>query len=91
MRSITYGDAIVEAIAEEMRRDDKIFHLSTEPPPQLLEEFGDERVRHTPITESALTGMAIGAGIFLCRRGWRQDVRRQDCCHRDRTESGKNE
>ena len=61
MRSITYVDAIVEAIAEEMRRDDKIFHLSTEPPPQLLEEFGDERVRHTPITESALTGMAIGA------------------------------
>lgn len=44
-----------------MRRDDKIFHLSTEAPPPLLEEFGDNRVRQTPITESALTGMAIGA------------------------------
>ena len=44
-----------------MRRDDKIFHLSTEAPPPLLKEFGDNRVRQTPITESALTGMAIGA------------------------------
>ncbi len=44
-----------------MRRDDKIFHLSTEAPPPLLKEFGDTRVRQTPITESALTGMAIGA------------------------------
>ena len=44
-----------------MRRDDKIFHLSTEAPPPLIEEFGANRVRQTPITESALTGMAIGA------------------------------
>lgn len=61
MRTITYLDAITEAIAEEMRRDDKIFHLSTDAPPELLEEFGPQRVRQTPITESALTGMAIGA------------------------------
>ena len=44
-----------------MRRDEKIFHLSTEAPPPLIEEFGPPRVRQTPITESALTGMAIGA------------------------------
>ena len=56
-RSITYLDAITEAIAEEMRRDDKIFHLSTDAPGALLKEFGPERVRQTPITESALTGM----------------------------------
>jgi len=61
MRTITYLDAITEAIAEEMRRDEKIFHMSTEAPPKLLAEFGPERVRQTPITESALTGMAIGA------------------------------
>lgn len=61
MRTTTYLDAITEAIAEEMRRDDKIFHLSTEAPPGLMEEFGTQRVRQTPITESALTGMAIGA------------------------------
>lgn len=61
MRTITYLNAITEAIAEEMRRDPKIFHLSTDAPPALLKEFGPERVRQTPITESALTGMAIGA------------------------------
>ncbi|MEM6495392.1 MAG: pyruvate dehydrogenase complex E1 component subunit beta [Pseudomonadota bacterium] len=61
MRTITYLDAITEAIAEEMRRDEKIFHLSTDAPPSLLKEFGPTRVRQTPITESALTGMAIGA------------------------------
>ena len=51
----------MEALAEEMRADPKIFHLCTDAPPPLLEEFGAERVRATPIAESALTGMAIGA------------------------------
>jgi len=60
-RTISYLDAITEAIAEEMRRDEKIFHLSTDAPGALLKEFGPSRVRQTPITESALTGMAIGA------------------------------
>src|SRR6478735_8421695 len=44
-----------------MRRDPKIFYMSTDPIAPLLEEFGAERVRATPITEAALTGMAIGA------------------------------
>lgn len=61
MRKITYAAAGLEALAEEMRHDSKIFHLSTEPPGPLLEEFGAERIRATPIAESALTGMAIGA------------------------------
>jgi pyruvate/2-oxoglutarate/acetoin dehydrogenase E1 component len=61
MRTISYGAAIMEAIAEEMRRDATIFHLSTDAPGPLREEFGDSRVRSTPIAESALTGMAIGA------------------------------
>jgi len=60
-REISYAAAIIEAIAEEMRRDPKIFHLSTAPPGTLAEEFGADRVRATPIAESALTGMAIGA------------------------------
>ena len=51
----------MEAFAEEMRRDEKIFHLSTDAPPELQDEFGDQRVRATPIAEGALTGMAIGA------------------------------
>jgi pyruvate/2-oxoglutarate/acetoin dehydrogenase E1 component len=61
MREISYAAAGFEAIAEEMRRDKKIFHLSTDPPEELLEEFGESRIRATPIAESALTGMAIGA------------------------------
>jgi acetoin:2,6-dichlorophenolindophenol oxidoreductase subunit beta len=61
MRTISYVAAGIEALAEEMRRAPKIFHLSTDAPPPLLQEFGPARVRQTPIAESALTGMAIGA------------------------------
>jgi pyruvate/2-oxoglutarate/acetoin dehydrogenase E1 component len=61
MRQLTYNEAALEAIAEEMRRDPKIFYMSTDALPPLLKEFGAERVRATPITEAALTGMAIGA------------------------------
>jgi len=61
MRELTYNQAAVEAVAEEMRRDPKIFYMSTDPLPPLLEEFGDQRIRATPIAEAALTGMAIGA------------------------------
>lgn len=61
MRTISYAAAITEALAEEMRLDATIFHLSTDAPEPLLREFGATRVRATPITESALTGIAIGA------------------------------
>src|SRR6201993_2164327 len=61
MRELTYNEAAVEAVAEEMRRDPKIFYMSTDAIAPLLKEFGAERVRATPITEAALTGMSIGA------------------------------
>src|SRR5438477_4262310 len=61
MRELTYNEAALEAVAEEMRRDPKIFYMSTDALPPLLKEFGPQRVRATPITEAALTGMAIGA------------------------------
>ena len=61
MRELTYNEAAVEAVAEEMRRDAKIFYMSTDPIPPLVKEFGETRVRATPIAEGALTGMAIGA------------------------------
>jgi pyruvate/2-oxoglutarate/acetoin dehydrogenase E1 component len=61
MRELTYNQAAVEAIAEEMRRDPKIFYMSTDPIAPLLEEFGSRRMRATPIAEAAMTGMAIGA------------------------------
>src|SRR5215469_9269284 len=44
-----------------MRRDAKIFYMSTDALPPLLREFGAERVRATPITEAAFTGIGIGA------------------------------
>jgi pyruvate/2-oxoglutarate/acetoin dehydrogenase E1 component len=61
MRELNYNEAALEAVAEEMRRDPKIFYMSTDAIGPLLKEFGPERVRATPITEAALTGMAIGA------------------------------
>lgn len=61
MRELTYNEAALEAIAEEMRRDPKIFYMSTDAIPALLKEFGEERVKATPITEAAFTGIGIGA------------------------------
>jgi acetoin:2,6-dichlorophenolindophenol oxidoreductase subunit beta len=61
MRELSYNEAAVEAVAEEMRRDPRIFYMTTDAILPLLAEFGPERIRATPITEAALTGMAIGA------------------------------
>ena len=44
-----------------MREDPKIIYFCTDAPGPLVREFGVERVRATPIAESAMTGMAIGA------------------------------
>jgi pyruvate/2-oxoglutarate/acetoin dehydrogenase E1 component len=74
MRELTYNEAALEAVAEEMRRDPKIFYMSTDALPPLLNEFGPERIRATPITEAAFTGMAIGAAGcgFRPIADWRQ-------------------
>lgn len=61
MREISYADAGMEALIEEMHRDETVFHLSTDAPPPMVEQFGTSRVRGTPIAEGALTGMGIGA------------------------------
>ena len=61
MRELTYAQAALEAIAEEMRRDDKIFYMSTDAIGPLLKEFGETRIKTTPITEAAFTGIGIGA------------------------------
>src|SRR3977135_3767707 len=74
MRELTYNEAALEAVAEEMRRDPKIFYMSNDALPPLLEEFGDQRIKATPITEAAFTGMAIGAAGcgFRPIADWRQ-------------------
>jgi pyruvate/2-oxoglutarate/acetoin dehydrogenase E1 component len=61
MRELTYSEAALEAIAEEMRRDPKIFYMSTDAIGPLLKEFGEQRIKTTPITEAAFTGIGIGA------------------------------
>jgi pyruvate/2-oxoglutarate/acetoin dehydrogenase E1 component len=60
MREITYAQAAQEAIVEEFRRDNKTIHMSAELPRGLRHEFGDDRIRVTPVSESAFAGAAIG-------------------------------
>jgi pyruvate dehydrogenase E1 component beta subunit len=73
VRKITYREALKEALKEEMRRDSTVFLLGEDigkywggafkVTEGLAEEFGDERVRDTPISESAIIGTAVGAAI----------------------------
>jgi len=73
MRRITYRDALREALREEMLRDKTVFVLGEDVgrywegafrvTKGLAVEFGDERVRDTPISESAIIGVAAGAAI----------------------------
>ncbi len=73
MRTISYRDALREALREEMARDKSIFLIGEDVgrywkgafkvTKGLAEEFGDERVRDTPISESAIIGVAVGAAI----------------------------
>jgi len=72
MRKITYREALKEALREEMRRDPRVFLLgediaqfggSYKVTQGLLDEFGPERVRNTPISEAAIVGAAVGAAL----------------------------
>jgi pyruvate/2-oxoglutarate/acetoin dehydrogenase E1 component len=60
MRKISYNQASVEALQEEFRRNDKLVHMAEDIPLELFNEFGGDRVRMTPISESAFVGAAIG-------------------------------
>jgi pyruvate/2-oxoglutarate/acetoin dehydrogenase E1 component len=60
MREITYRQAGQEAIMEEFRKNPKTIHLSTGGSPEMSREFGAERIRSTPVSESAMVGAAIG-------------------------------
>lgn len=63
MRELTYIEALMEAFQEEMRRDDKVFHIcgGLGPLAGLIPEFGESRVRVCPISEEAYVGASIGA------------------------------
>ncbi len=60
MRKLSYEQAASEALIEEFRRDEKTIHLSTDIPLDLRQEFGEARIRQTPISESSFIGAAIG-------------------------------
>ncbi|MSO82419.1 MAG: hypothetical protein EXQ53_03865, partial [Acidobacteria bacterium] len=71
-REISFGDAIREALAEEMRRDPRIVLLGEDVAEAgtpfkvvkgLVEEFGTERIIDTPISEPGFTGLGVGAAM----------------------------
>lgn len=71
-RTLTFGDAVCEALAEEMRRDERVFMMGEDVGGAggvfkifngLMEEFGPERVRDTPISEAGFTGLGVGAAL----------------------------
>jgi pyruvate/2-oxoglutarate/acetoin dehydrogenase E1 component len=71
-REITFAEAVREALAEEMRRDSRVFILGEDVAEAgtpfkvlsgLVEEFGTKRVVDTPISEAGFTGLAVGAAM----------------------------
>ncbi len=71
-RTITYREAVREAMADAMRRDDRVFLMGEDVGRYgggfgvslgLLEEFGEDRIRDTPLSESGFVGAGIGAAL----------------------------
>lgn len=71
-RVITFSQAVREALAEEMRRDERVFIIGEDVAEAgtpfkvlsgLVEEFGPGRVIDTPISEAGFTGLAVGAAM----------------------------
>jgi len=71
-KELTLGQAVREALAEEMRRDERVFVLGEDIAEAghpfkvltgLVDEFGPKRVLDTPISEAGFTGIAVGAAM----------------------------
>lgn len=71
-REITFGEAVREAISEEMRRDETVFFMGEDVAAAggvfkvtagLYEEFGPKRIRDTPISEAGIMGVGVGAAL----------------------------
>jgi len=74
--TLTYREALNQALREEMRRDEKVFLIGEDVAyyqgafkvsKGFLEEFGPRRVVDTPITELGFTGLAVGAAMVGLR------------------------
>jgi pyruvate dehydrogenase E1 component beta subunit len=70
MSNITYIEALKTALREEMRRDKNVFIMGEDVTRYgfgvnrgLVDEFGPDRVRNTPISEAAIIGSAVGAAL----------------------------
>lgn len=72
MAVITVREAIKQALREEMQRDERVFLMGEDigayggayaVTKDLLDEFGEERIRDTPISEGAIVGVAMGAAV----------------------------
>ena len=72
MPTMTYAQALNEALREEMRLDPRVFLMGEDighhggifrVTKDLIDEFGADRVRDTPISESGFVGLGIGALI----------------------------
>jgi pyruvate dehydrogenase E1 component beta subunit len=70
--ALRYREALNQALREEMRRDDSVFLMGEDigvfngafkVTAGLLEEFGEKRVRDTPISENTIVGMGVGAAM----------------------------
>lgn len=75
-REITYLEAVREAMVQEMRADQEVFLIGEDVGTYggafgvskgMIEEFGSERVRDTPISEAAIAGAATGAALMGMR------------------------
>lgn len=72
MREITYAEAVREAMSEAMRENQDVYLLGEDigiyggafgVSRGMVEEFGEERIRSTPISESAIAGAAVGSAM----------------------------
>ncbi|HUK41201.1 MAG TPA: transketolase C-terminal domain-containing protein [Candidatus Acidoferrales bacterium] len=73
MATLTYRDAVGEALQDSMRADAKLIVIGqnlAHSLKALVEEFGEQRIRDTSISESAMVGMAVGAAM----KGWKAVV-----------------
>src|SRR5512147_1510675 len=71
-RQITFAHAINEALAEELRRDSRVFIIGEDVAEagtafkvltNLVEEFGPQRIIDSPISEAGITGIGVGAAL----------------------------
>src|SRR6059036_3255090 len=72
MPTMRYREALNQALREEMEADEKVFVMGEDigviqgafkVTAGLLEEFGEQRVRDTPISENTIVGMGVGAAM----------------------------